>query len=146
MNKRATPRKSKRRAAAKPMPPEALDFMRKFREWQDSFETPEKRMAYIQALCQRIAEEFKPEKIILFGSHAYGTPTPESDLDLLVVMPFESGTFEQSSRIRRRLGLVLPLDLLVRTPAGLQQRLQMGDLFIREILQQGKIIYEAHHA
>lgn len=153
MNKRATPRKSMRQTAAplpartpkKKMPPEAIEFMRKFREWQESFETPEKRMAYIQALCRRIAEEFKPEKIILFGSHAYGTPTPDSDLDLLVVMPVEGPPVEQAIKIGRSLKLALPVDLLVRTPKQISERLAMNDYFIREIVERGKVMYDVEH-
>ena len=45
--------------------------------------------AEIQKLCEQISRDFRPERIILFGSHAYGSPTPDSDVDLLVVMPFE---------------------------------------------------------
>jgi len=58
----------------------------------------------------------QPGKIILFGSYAYGQPTPESDVDLLVVMPFDGGYFHQAAKIRRHLALPIPLDLLVRTP------------------------------
>src|SRR5262249_7475784 len=84
---------------ASQLPPEAQEFRRKCREWHDSFQTRAKRMAYIRKLCRRIAETYKPEKIILFGSHAYGTPTPESDVDLLVVMDFEGRPVEQSIKI-----------------------------------------------
>jgi predicted nucleotidyltransferase len=88
--------------------PKLVDLSEAFRVWRESFETPAKRQAYIEDVCRRIAEEFKPEKIILFGSHAYGKPTPESDLDLLVVMPYEESYFLQAMKIRRRLGLVTP--------------------------------------
>jgi predicted nucleotidyltransferase len=123
-----------------------VDLAEAFRIWRESFETSAKRQAYIEDVCRRIAEEFKPEKIILFGSHAYGKPTPDSDLDLLVVMPYEDSYFQQAMKIRRRLGLVTPMDLLVRTRAELQYRLDIGDRFMREIVERGKVMYEATHA
>ena len=104
------------------------------------------RRAYIRQLCKRIAHEFNPEKIILFGSHAYGQPTPESDLDLLVVMQFEGDPLEQAVAMLNRLNVLLPIDLLVRTPEQIRHRLEMGDSFMRDILERGKVMYEAHHA
>jgi len=138
-------RRSRAARPAAEMPPEAVEFMRKFQEWLQSFETPDKRRAYIENLCQRIAGEFKSEKIILFGSHAYGQPTPDSDVDLLVVMPFEGEPVNQAIKISRQLNLVLPLDLLVRTREQVAERVAMEDYFIREILERGKVMYEAHH-
>jgi predicted nucleotidyltransferase len=105
-----------------------------------------KHRAQIRQLCTRIAREFKPEKIILFGSHAYGQPTPESDLDLLVVMQFEGDPLEQAVTMLHRINMLLPVDLLVRTPEQIQQRLEMGDSFMRDIIKRGKVMYEAHHA
>ncbi|MGH9767265.1 MAG: nucleotidyltransferase domain-containing protein [Blastocatellia bacterium] len=127
-------------------PPKLVDLSEAFRVWRESFETPAKRRTYIEDVCRRIAEEFKPEKIILFGSHAYGKPTPESDLDLLVVMPYEGSYFQQAMIIRRRLGLVTPMDLLVLTSEDLRYRLDIGDRFMREIVERGKVMYEATHA
>ena len=106
----------------------------------------QRRRAQIRQLCTWIAREFKPEKIILFGSHAYGQPTPESDLDLMVVMRFEGDPLEQAVTILNRLNMLLPIDLLVRTPEQVQQRLEMGDSFMRDIIERGKVMYEAHHA
>lgn len=73
--------------------------------WQPVRANPTKRRAYIKKLCRRIAETFKPEKIILFGSQAWGKPRPDSDVDLLVVMPFEGSYFDQAHQIRMRLTL-----------------------------------------
>ena len=47
----------------------------------------------IQDLCNRIVQDFQPDRIILFGSYAYGNPTPDSDVDILVVLPFEGKNF-----------------------------------------------------
>ncbi len=120
-------------------------FWEAYREWQQAADRPAKRRAYIRKVCQRIADEFKPEKIILFGSYAYGKPTPDSDVDLLVVMPFDGGYFQQARKIRRQLNLALPLDLLVRTPEQVRYRLKIGDSFMREILERGKVMYETPH-
>lgn len=128
------------------LPPEAQELHRKFREWDESFETRAKRMAYIRKLCKRIAEAYHPEKIILFGSHAYGTPTPESDVDLLIVMDFEGDSIEQTMKIRSELGLVTPMDLLVRTPKEVIWRLEDGDMFMIGVFWHGKVMYEAKHA
>jgi uncharacterized protein len=104
-----------------------------------------KRNAHIRKLCAQIAQEFNPEKIILFGSQAYGQPTAESDIDLLVVMNYEGSPFRQAGEILKRViphvG-VLPIDLLVRTPEQISQRLVIGDQFMREILERGKVMYE----
>ena len=100
-------------------------------------------MAYIRRLCKRIANTYQPEKIILFGSHAYGTPTPESDVDLLVVMDLEVRPIEQILKIRRELGIVTPLDLLVRTPEDVKKRVEEGDMFMRLVVEHGKVMYEA---
>jgi predicted nucleotidyltransferase len=124
------------------LPPEAQEFRRKFREWDESFQTKAKRMAYIRKLCKRIAEAYKPEKIILFGSHAYGEPTPESDVDLLIVMDLDVRPIEQILKIRRELGIVTPVDLLVRTPEDVKRRVEEGDMFMRLIVESGKVMYE----
>lgn len=134
------------RAAKTDVLPQAVqDYLQKFRDWEESFRSPNRRKLFIQQLCQRIADRFSPEKIILFGSHAYGQPTVESDVDLLVVMEYEGSPLQQAIKISRELGLVTPLDLIVRTPAQLQERLRLEDPFMREIVQRGKVLYEADH-
>lgn len=121
------------------------ELVRQYQEWRQSFQTPAQRMALIRNICARIAEEFKPEQIILFGSHAYGTPTPDSDLDLLVVMPFAGSPLAQAVKISRQLKLMIPVDLIVRTREQVNERLAMDDFFMREIVERGKVMYEAQH-
>lgn len=99
----------------------------------------------IKKLCDEIAREFQPQKVILFGSHAYGKPEWDSDVDLLVIMPFKGTPHTQAVKIRSRVEVPMALDLLVRTPQQISRRLAMGDSFIREILERGKVIYEADH-
>jgi predicted nucleotidyltransferase len=97
----------------------------------------------IRQAAQKIADAVHPEKIILFGSHAYGNPTDDSDVDFFVVM-------ESDQRIRERameLSEILyprpfPVDILTRTPAELRERLEIGDCFFKEIITKGKVLYE----
>jgi predicted nucleotidyltransferase len=98
----------------------------------------------ITRLAREIAQRFRPNKIILFGSYAYGNPTPDSDVDLLVVMPAKNET-SQAARIRLAVDCDFPLDVLVRTPKTLRWRLKEGDWFLREIVARGKVLYEKAH-
>ena len=102
--------------------------------------------AEIKNLCGQIVENFNPQKIILFGSHAYGEPTADSDIDLLVVMPFEGRDSQKAIEIRRKIQTTVPLDLLVRTSEQVQARIEMEDFFMREINEKGKVLYEADNA
>jgi uncharacterized protein len=100
----------------------------------------------IQAFSQQIVEKFQPERIILFGSYAYGQPTEDSDVDLLVILPFEDFPIYKAIEIRRQVRPPFPLDLMARTAEQIQQRLDMGDFFIRDIIQKGRILYETNHS
>src|SRR5262249_36050138 len=97
-------------------------------------------MRVIRRYARAIAEEFRPDKIILFGSYAYGTPHQDSDVDLLVVMPARD-RHAQSVRIRWRLAAPFPLDLLVRTPKEMAWRLKEGESFTTTVVSQGKVLY-----
>jgi uncharacterized protein len=104
------------------------------------------RWQQIRCLCDAIAQEFRPEMIVLFGSYAYGEPRLDSDVDLLVVMPFEGSPFRQAAMILNHVVHtvgVLPMDLLVRTAEQVQERLHMGDSFIRDIIEHGKMMYSS---
>lgn len=100
----------------------------------------------IQNFCQEVVEKFYPDKIILFGSYAYGKPTLDSDVDLLVILPFEGVPAKKAVEILLAIDYHFPLDLLVRTPKEVQKRIEMGDFFIQEILQKGRVLYEANYA
>jgi predicted nucleotidyltransferase len=99
----------------------------------------------IQDYSDRIAAAFKPERIILFGSYAYGTPTADSDVDLLVVMAFEGHPARKALDILNRINPPFAIDLLVRSPEELRQRLAWNDFFLREIVEQGRELYAATH-
>jgi uncharacterized protein len=96
----------------------------------------------MEAYAQLIAERFEPVRIVLFGSHAHGTPGVHSDVDLLVLMDFEGPAQEQAYRIRRALPRRFPLDLLVRRPADVARRVAAGDAFLRDILRSGRVLHE----
>jgi len=96
--------------------------------------------------CAEIVQRFHPEKVVLFGSCATGTSTEDSDVDLLVVMPFEGRSVEQAVQLRMDTRPMFPVDLIVRTPEMIAERLRMGDTFIREILEIGRVLYETSHA
>jgi predicted nucleotidyltransferase len=96
----------------------------------------------IRRLVRQIAKQFKPQKIILFGSYARGNPRPESDVDLLVVMDTPLREVEQSLEIHRSLNILFGLDLIVYTPKHLKERVKMGDWFLRDVLKEGKVLYE----
>ncbi len=89
-------------------------------------------------LAETIARRFHPLRVILFGSHACGQPTRDSDVDLLVVMRQKVDPV----RIRCALPHWIPMDVLVRTPAEIARRLAMGDSFISEILHRGQVLYD----
>jgi predicted nucleotidyltransferase len=98
----------------------------------------------IQDVVRQIAEKFHPQKIILFGSYARGKPRPESDVDMLVIMETQLKETRQALLIDKSLERDLfGLDLLVRTPANLRERIALGDSFLKEIVTMGKVLYES---
>ena len=98
----------------------------------------------IRKFAREVAERFLPDKIILFGSYAYGTPNEDSDVDILVVMPCRD-RINQAVDIRWHLPVPFSMDLIVRTPKQLAERLRIGDSFMTEIVTQGKVLYDASH-
>jgi predicted nucleotidyltransferase len=105
------------------------------------YPSPNIPMAAIRRLARQIAERFHPEKIILFGSYAYGTPHEESDVDLMVIMPTYD-EIAQTIRIRRECERPFALDLIVKTPARLARELKHENWFLREVVSKGKVLYE----
>lgn len=100
----------------------------------------------IRKFAKQVAKQFNPHKIILFGSYAYGNPTEDSDVDILVIMSFKGRNPEKATEIWMATKPEFPIDIMVRKPAELKQRLKMGDFFFREITQKGVALYEAPHA
>ncbi len=102
-------------------------------------------LAAIRRFARQVAERFDPEKVILFGSYAYGTPHADSDVDLLVVMRTRN-EIDQAVRIRLAVPRGFAMDLIVRTPENLRRRLDEGDWFLREIVSRWKILHDKAHA
>ena len=97
----------------------------------------------LRPAIQRIVRELKPEKVILFGSYAYGTPDPHSDVDLLVIMKTKASLKERSWAVSRLLlPRPFPVDILVKTPEEVKKALGSGDFFLKEILTRGKVLYD----
>ena len=97
----------------------------------------------IREMAGRIARDFQPTRIILFGSHARGTSNAESDVDILVVMPFKGRRSAKAVEILDRIKPRFGVDLLVRTPEEVRRRLSWNDFFLREIMEKGRVLYEA---
>ena len=97
----------------------------------------------IERLSEQIMNAFHPERIILFGSYAYGSPTPDSDVDLLVITPHQGKGSRKSAEIVCQVRPTFPVDLLVRSSEQVEQRLALNDFFFREILERGKVLYAA---
>ncbi len=108
------------------------------RRWYRGAEVP---LRVIRRFARQVAERFRPRKVILFGSHAYGTPHADSDVDILVVMPCRN-QIDQACRIDEAFDPPFPLDLIVRTPKNLARGLAASDSFLSEIVTRGKILYE----
>jgi predicted nucleotidyltransferase len=105
------------------------------------YHSPNIPLSAIRQYALKIAEVFQPDKIILFGSYAYGQPHEWSDVDILVVMPARN-QIDQSVRITLAIEHPFPLDLIVRTPGRLRRDWEDGDWFLREVLAKGKVLYE----
>src|SRR5437868_7507534 len=97
----------------------------------------------ILSLSAMIAREFKPNIIILFGSYAYGRPDEDSDVDILVVLPFEGKPVRKALEIIGKVNPKIPVDLIVRTPEQVKERLAGNDWFMREIFEKGRKLYES---
>jgi uncharacterized protein len=102
-------------------------------------------MAVIRRYARQVGERFRPDKVILFGSRAYGTPHADSDVDLLVIMPARN-QIDQAVKIRWEMPPPFPMDLIVRTPHSIGWRLRDGDSFHTEIVTKGKVLYENGHS
>jgi predicted nucleotidyltransferase len=96
----------------------------------------------IERLADDIARLFHPRRIVLFGSYAAGTATPDSDIDLLIVMRHRGPDYAAASRIRLALDVSFPMDILVRSPAEVRRRLAMNDGFLSDIIQQGLVLHD----
>ncbi len=100
----------------------------------------------IRRMLEKLLAEYAPEKVVLFGSYAYGIPRAESDIDLLIIKETSERFLDRWVTVQRILTgthRALPVETLVLTPQEIQHRLAVGDQFITEILAKGKVLYAA---
>jgi uncharacterized protein len=96
----------------------------------------------IRTYAKRVAQRFKPERIILFGSYAYGAPNEASDVDLLIIMPRVKRGVYKAIEIQCKTPPPFPADILVRSRKTIRDRVALGDSFLREIMNKGRVLYE----
>jgi predicted nucleotidyltransferase len=101
-------------------------------------------MREIRRFARQVAERFHPDKIILFGSYAYGTPHADSDVDILVIMPTRN-EIDQAFKIRCEVPARFPMDLIVCKPQQVKWRLEERESFLTEIVAKGQILSEKDH-
>lgn len=100
----------------------------------------------IDQIVEKIVKEYQPEKIILFGSYAYGTPDSDSDIDLLIIKRTKERPIDRRVAVSRIVSdpkLCTPIESLVLTPEEIKTSQEIGDQFIKEILARGKLLYAA---
>lgn len=98
----------------------------------------------IQNIIQKLITEYAPQKVILFGSYAYGTPGPDSDIDLLIIKDTRERFIDRWVTVQHILTGThrsLPVETLVLTPKEVEDRLAIGDQFVAKILEKGEILY-----
>ncbi|MEK7728172.1 MAG: nucleotidyltransferase domain-containing protein [candidate division KSB1 bacterium] len=99
----------------------------------------------IQGLLQKLLAQYQPQKVILYGSYAYGNPRPNSDIDLLIIKETSERFIDRWTTVRRILTdpkRKAPIEPLVLTPHEMERRLRIGDQFVAEILRRGRLLYE----
>jgi len=99
----------------------------------------------IRQVVNQIIEQFAPDKVILFGSHAYGKPTEDSDADLLVIIDTDERPISLAAKISANIDHLVPIDIVVKTPAEVTMRLQSGDSFLTKLLAEGIILHETRN-
>ncbi len=98
--------------------------------------------AHLEEITSRIVREVSPDRVILFGSRVWGDVTEDSDVDLMVVMDSTDTLSDEVHIGRTCRPRGVPMDVVVRTPAQIDERLQIGDTFVKRILDQGQVLYD----
>ena len=101
--------------------------------------------AVIQSFVDQVVRQFRPAKVILFGSYAYGQPTDDSDVDLMLIMPHKGPAAHMATRVRLACPRSFPMDLIVRSPAEVRRRLARGDSFLQDVTARGVVLHESYN-
>lgn len=96
----------------------------------------------LKRIINKIVKEYQPEKIILFGSFAWGKPTKDSDIDLMIIKKGKKNFLTEQQAVRKIIDGEIAADILIHTPQEIKKRLNMGDFFFKNIMEKGKYIYE----
>ena len=107
---------------------------------------PSTTLAGIRNVTRQIVQQFHPQKVILFGSYAYGQPTEDSDVDLLVVMDTDESPLHAAAKIAAAVEHPFPLDIVVRTPVEFASAVHRRGVFATEVATKGITLYEAGDA
>lgn len=96
----------------------------------------------LEIITEKIVKKYKPEKIILFGSYAWGKPHKDSDFDLFVIKKSNKTRRQRQIDVQTLIfGSDVPVDVLVYTPKEIGVRLEIDDLFIKKIINTGRVLY-----
>lgn len=98
----------------------------------------------IRRIVTRLVAAYAPERIVLFGSHAYGTPNEDSDIDLLIIKETDEGFFKRLVTVRQAVAGLhrsVPFDPIVLTPGEVRDRLAKGDQFLAEVMEKGEVLH-----
>jgi len=107
---------------------------------------PEATRAELDKIVKQVVTAYQPEKIILFGSYAYGNSSADSDLDLLIIKKTAERFIDRWTNVRKIVSdpeISIPFEPLILTPRELEERLARGDQFIEEIMTKGVVLYAA---
>lgn len=113
---------------------------------KQSLVLPSATLEGLQSVTRQIVQQFHPHKVILFGSYAYGQPTADSDVDLLVLMDTDESPLHVAAKIAATIEHPFPLDIVVRTLAEFTSAVQRQAVFATEVATKGVTLYEAGDA
>ena len=95
----------------------------------------------IRKYAREIGRQFHPDRIILFGSYARNSAEEDSDVDILVIMDHDNPrNVDQAIAIQLKVDAPFPMDLIVKRPSDISERLSMNDTFLKSVLQEGQVL------